>query len=128
MPHARVHRDQRTRAKELRRVMTRAETLLWRYIKAHRIGAFGYRRQATMGPYIVDFVCHSARLVVEVDGSSHDYEDRLERDTERDAWFAARGYAVLRFTDQEVLSNLEGVILRVQEVARAPVIPPAPPL
>ena len=68
MPHAAVTNRQRDRAKSLRRVMTRAETLLWRYIKAGHLDGLQFRRQAPMGPYIVDFVSHAAKLVIEVDG------------------------------------------------------------
>jgi very-short-patch-repair endonuclease len=54
--------------------MTRAETLLWRQLKAHRLGGLGFRRQAPMGNYVADFVSHSCKLVVEVDGESHDFQ------------------------------------------------------
>jgi very-short-patch-repair endonuclease len=89
--------------------MTRAETLLWRYLKAHRLAALGFRRQSPMGHYIADFVAHSSRLVVEVDGESHDFEERIRHDDRRDRWFASRGYRVLRFTNDDVLKNLDGV-------------------
>jgi very-short-patch-repair endonuclease len=87
--------------------MTRAETLLWRYIKARRIDGLLFRRQVPMRGYIADFVCHSHRLIVELDGESHDFESNIQRDAERDAWFAAEGY---RFTNEEVLTNLSGVV------------------
>jgi hypothetical protein len=70
MPHNEVGKIQRDRAKQLRRAMTRAETLLWRHLKAHRLAALGFRRQTPMGSYIADFVAHSCKLVVEVDGES----------------------------------------------------------
>jgi very-short-patch-repair endonuclease len=66
-----------------------------------------------MGNYIADFVAHSSKLVVEVDGESHDFESRLRHDLRRDKWFAARGYRVLRFTNDDVLKNLEGVVLAI---------------
>jgi len=89
--------------------MTRAEALLWSALKAHRLGGLAFRRQAPMGPYIVDFVCHFAHLVIEVDGATHDFETRWHADQRRDRWFASRGYVVLRFSNQEVIANLEGV-------------------
>lgn len=119
MPHAHVGKQQQLRAKELRRRMTRAETLLWRYIKAHRIEGLGFRRQAAMGNYIADFVCHSARLIVELDGESHDFQSRQTTDRRRDAWFASQGYAVLRFTNDQVLRELEGVVQVIREAASA---------
>jgi very-short-patch-repair endonuclease len=117
MSHAVVSERQRDRAKQLRRVMTRAETLLWRYIKAGHLDGLQFRRQAPMGTYIVDFVCHTAKLVIEADGATHDFESRLRRDQVRDRWLASRGYAVLRFTNHYVLSTLEGVLTVIRETA-----------
>jgi very-short-patch-repair endonuclease len=117
MPHAAVSDRQRDRAKSLRRIMTRAETLLWRYIKAGHLDGLQFRRQAPMAAYIVDFVSHAAKLVIEVDGSTHDFESRLRRDQVRDRWLASRGYVVLRFTDEDVLSTLEGVLAVIHETA-----------
>jgi very-short-patch-repair endonuclease len=113
MPHNTVGGNQRARAKQLRRAMTRAETLLWRHLKAHRLAALGFRRQSPMGNYIADFVAHSRKLVVEVDGESHDFESRLRHDERRDQWFASRGYRVLRFTNDDVMRNLEGIVLAI---------------
>ncbi|MCC6777232.1 MAG: endonuclease domain-containing protein [Hyphomicrobiales bacterium] len=118
MPHSSVNPRQRARARSLRQTMTRAETLLWRYLEAHRSDGLGFRRQAPIGPYIVDFVCHDRRLVVELDGESHDFEERLERDQTRDAWLTTQGYLVLRYTNREVLSNLEGVVISIAQTAR----------
>ena len=95
MPHDEVPKIQRARAKRLRRTMTRAETLLWRHLKADRLGGLNFRRQTPFGNYIADFVAHSRRLVVELDGESHDFEERIRHDAERDRWFTSRGYRVL---------------------------------
>jgi len=113
MPHNEVGKTQRNRAKQLRSAMTRAETLLWRHLKAHRLAALGFRRQSPMGGYIADFVAHSRKLIVEVDGESHDFESRLCHDSRRDEWFASRGYRVLRFTNDDVMKNLEGVVIAI---------------
>jgi very-short-patch-repair endonuclease len=104
--------------------MTRAETLLWRYIKAHHIHGLSFRRQAPMGAYIVDFVCHDRRVIVELDGETHDFEERLKHDHRRGAWLTSRGYVVLRFTNDEVLSNLEGVVTVIRETANTRLEPP----
>jgi very-short-patch-repair endonuclease len=117
MPHTQVSQIQRARAKELRRAMTRAETLLWRHLKANRLAGLGFRRQSPMGNYIADFVAHSCKLIVEVDGESHDFEERIRHDARRDRWFESRGYRVLRFTNNDVLKNLEGVVLVIAEAA-----------
>ena len=117
MPHTQVSDTQRDRAKQLRRTMTRAETLLWRHLKADRLAGLNFRRQAPIGSYIADFIAHSCKLIVEVDGESHDFEERIHRDERRDAWLASRGYRVLRFTNDDVLKNLEGVALSIAEAA-----------
>jgi very-short-patch-repair endonuclease len=70
-----------------------------------------------MGGYIADFVAHSCKLVVEVDGESHDYVERVRHDERRDRWFASRGYRVLRFTNNDVLENLEGVVVAIRLAA-----------
>jgi very-short-patch-repair endonuclease len=115
MPHAVISERQRNRAKQLRQTMTRAETLLWRYLKANRIDGIGFRRQTPIGNYIVDFVCFSAKLVIELDGETHDFEERQKADQRRDAFLAAEGFRVLRFTNEQVMSNLEGVVEAIRE-------------
>jgi very-short-patch-repair endonuclease len=124
MPHNEVGKIQRDRAKHLRRAMTRAETLLWRHLKANRLGGLGFRRQSPMGNYIADFVSHSCRLIVEVDGESHDFEERIRHDKRRDEWFVSRGYCVLRYTNEEVTKNLEGVVVAIA-LAAAQAAPPS---
>ena len=120
MPHAPVSKIQRGRAKRLRRAMTRAETLLWRYLKAHHVEGLAFRRQVPMGAYIADFVCHARKLVVELDGESHDFEAAVVRDVARDRWFTGRGYRVLRFTNEDVLTNLDGVVQAITAAAVPP--------
>jgi len=117
MAHAAISEQQRDRAKSLRRTMTRAETLLWRYLKAHHIDGLGFRRQVPMRSYVADFACHSARLIVELDGESHDFESRQRNDLARDAWLRSQGYKVLRFTNDDVLTNLTGVVEAIRSAA-----------
>ncbi|MBS0245707.1 MAG: endonuclease domain-containing protein [Proteobacteria bacterium] len=112
MAHAVVGSRKRALAKSLRRGMTRAETLLWRCLKSHYIG-MQFRRQTPIGPYIADFCCHRARLIVELDGESHDFAEQQQSDAQRDRWFATQGYRVLRFTNDDVLKNLEGVVAAI---------------
>jgi very-short-patch-repair endonuclease len=92
--------------KKLRTFMTDAEQKLWRALRARGIGA-KFRRQVALGPYIVDFVCFGSKLIVEVDGGQHNGN---VRDQVRDAYFIAQGYRVLRFWNNDALSNLEGVL------------------
>jgi very-short-patch-repair endonuclease len=115
MPHEVVGDRQRHRAKQLRQTMTRAETLLWRHVKAGRMDGLGFRRQVPIRNYIADFVCFSAKLVVELDGESHDFEERQKADQRRDAFFASEGFQVLRFTNEQVMSNLEGVVEAIRQ-------------
>ena len=110
MPHAVVSPRQRNRAKQLRQAMTRAEVLLWRYLKADRIDGLGFRRQVPIRNYIADFVCMSAKLVIELDGESHDFESRQNADRNRDAFFVSEGFEVLRFTNEQVMSNLKALL------------------
>jgi very-short-patch-repair endonuclease len=119
MPHAVVSERQRSRAKQLRQTMTRAETLLWRHLKANRMDGIGFRRQTPIGNYIADFVCFAAKLVIELDGESHDFEERQQADRRRDAFLAAEGFRVLRFTNDQVMSNLEGVVAAIREATFA---------
>jgi len=104
----------RSRAKAMRRNMTDAERLLWHHLRAHRLQNLSFRRQVPMGPYIADFVCHRARLIIEIDGGQHATDIR---DVRRDEWFAGQGYLVLRFRNNEVLGNLSAVLSRIAETA-----------
>jgi very-short-patch-repair endonuclease len=130
MPHAVVSERQRGRAKQLRQTMTRAETLLWRYLKANRIDGIGFRRQTPIRNYIADFVCFSAKLIIELDGESHDFEEQQKADQNRDAFFVSEGFQVLRFTNEQVMSNLEGVVEAIRQAtsSRASGSPPSPAL
>jgi very-short-patch-repair endonuclease len=130
MPHAVVSERQRGRAKQLRQTMTRAETLLWRYLKANRVDGLGFRRQVPFRNYIADFACLSVKLIVELDGESHEFEERQRADQNRDAFFASEGFQVLRFTNEQVMSNLEGVVEAIRQAAssRASGSPPSPTL
>ena len=115
---------QRQAARRLRVEMTDAEHALWRVLRAHRFRGFGFRRQAPLGRYVVDFVCHARRLVIEVDGGQH---SGSTSDAVRDEWLEAEGYRVLRFWNNEVLGNLEGVLDKIgREIAAAPPPQPSP--
>ena len=96
------------RVKRLR-VHIDAEQKLWRALRSRGIGA-KFRRQVPLGPYIVDFVCFESKLIVEVDGGQH---SENKRDAIRDRYFIDQGYRVLRFWNNDVLSNLEGVLTMI---------------
>jgi very-short-patch-repair endonuclease len=122
--HRPVAKLNRTRAKRLRSDMTDAEGRLWCALRAHRLNGLSFRRQAPIGRFIVDFVCHERGLVIEVDGGQH---AENARDVERDRWLVAKGYRVLRFWNHDVLRNGNGV-LEVIAAAAAEATPlPNPP-
>jgi very-short-patch-repair endonuclease len=99
-------------ARELRSRMTDAERKLWFALKDRRFAAFKFRRQVPIGPYIADFLCFESRLILEVDGGQH--ADSV-RDVERDNWLAHNEFRVLRFWNNDVLQNLEGVLTSLAE-------------
>jgi adenine-specific DNA-methyltransferase len=98
-------------AAPLRRNATDAEQALWWELRARRLGGHKFRRQWTIGPYIADFCCLEAGLIVEVDGGQH----TLERDRGRTRYLAAEGFRLLRFWNNDVLGNLDGVLLVILE-------------
>jgi very-short-patch-repair endonuclease len=114
----RFHQSSRKFARAQRRDMTRAETLLWRALRNHRLDGHGFRRQTPMGPYCVDFVCLARNLVVEADGRTHETPEAKVRDAERDAWFQRVGFRVLRFPDDLVIGGLPIVIERIRAALR----------
>jgi very-short-patch-repair endonuclease len=108
---SRTNGEKLIRARELRQAMTRPERLLWRALKANRFEYLHFRRQQVIDGYIVDFSCHAASLVVEVDGSVH--QRRHEDDVNRDTVLVAHGLRVLRVTNDEVLSGIDNVLERI---------------
>ncbi len=96
-----------SRAKYFRANPTDAERLLWTHLRLRQLGGFKFRRQAPIGSYVVDFVCFSAKLILEVDGGQH--LEREAYDSARTAWLGTQGFQVLRFWDHEVLQNIEAV-------------------
>jgi very-short-patch-repair endonuclease len=95
-------------AKTLRKRLTDAKALLWRHLRAKRLQGFKFRRQQPIGPYIADFVCFEKRFVIEIDGGGHTF-DRW-RDRKRDLWLQGEGFMILRFWNNDVLQNIEGVL------------------
>jgi very-short-patch-repair endonuclease len=104
------------RARSLRRRMTDAERRLWSKLRLRQIEGFRFRRQAPVGPYIVDFICLETKLIIEVDGGQHAAEK--DKDDERTAWLEAEGYRVVRFWNNDVLSNTEGVVRMIYSALR----------
>lgn len=101
----------------MRSNMTDTEMKLWQELRAKRFEGYKFKRQVPIGSYIVDFVCLSHRLVIEVDGSQHDDSDY---DRRRDAWLEAQGFTVLRFWNIDIFQALDGTLIRILEALKAP--------
>ena len=112
-------------ARRLRKNPTEAEKRLWSVLRKRGLEGARFRRQAPLGRYIVDFLCLDARLVVEVDGGQHAIE--AARDAERTRWLESQGFRVLRFWNDEVLQNLDGVAEVIAGALRATPLPTPPP-
>ena len=95
--------------------MTDAERSLWSKLRRKQLNGYQFYRQKIIGNYIVDFYCPKAKLVVEVDGSQHYSEEMLEADKRRKDYLRRSSFTVIRFSDLEVLKNLNGVIERILE-------------
>jgi len=102
------------RARALRNAATPAERELWHHLSRSQIDGFKFSRQMPIGPYVCDFLCRSARLVIEIDGFSHDA--RLTSDTSRTEWLERAGYRVIRFTNDDVFQRIEGVLTIIRKV------------
>jgi len=113
MPHREISKRLRANARTLRSGMTDAEKVLWRAQKAHRLEGISFRRQMPIEGYIVDFAAPGHRIVVEVDGSQHGDEPGLKSDQVRDQRLRELGWTVLRFWNNDVLTNLDGVCRKI---------------
>ncbi len=101
--------------RELRQTATSPENMLWSVLRGHRLKGVKFRRQHSIGRYILDFYCHSAKLAVELDGSGHLEEDAFQYDQARTEFLQARGITVLRFWNDEVANHLEEVLSAIWE-------------
>jgi very-short-patch-repair endonuclease len=100
-------------AKKLRANTTPHERILWRALKELPVDGTHFRRQAPIGPYIVDFFCPAKRLIIELDGGHHNEDQTAKRDRERQAWLESEGYRVVRFWNSEVTGDLNAVLERI---------------
>jgi very-short-patch-repair endonuclease len=113
-----MYRDQNQRdfVRTLRNEPTDAEKRLWHFLRAQKLRGEKFRRQAPIGPYVVDFVCFSHKLIIELDGPQHLEPDVVLHDTRRAAWLAGRGFRIIRFRNQELDEDICAV---VNEIASA---------
>jgi very-short-patch-repair endonuclease len=116
----------REQARALRREMTEAEKQIWQRLRSRQTEGFRFRRQVPLGRFIADFVCHEARLIIEIDGGQHDPSS--EEEVRRSRFLESQGYRVLRFWNNEVLENLDGVqTVIAQDLRRGHPHPNPPP-
>ncbi len=105
--------DQLEKRRLLRREVPPAERLLWRYLRDRGLGGHKFRRQYSVGPFVLDFCCPAAALAIELDGPTHEPDLAREYDAERQAHIERLGFRFLRFTNAEVRENLEGVLATI---------------
>ena len=117
MPHTPLLPNNRARAKAMRREMTPAEVKLWNEVRAHRLGGLSFRRQYGIGDYIVDFACSKRKLIVELDGSQHGDDEVVSHDAARTRFLEASGWTVLRFWNDDVLRDIDGVCQHIVTTA-----------
>jgi very-short-patch-repair endonuclease len=101
------------KASVLKHEMTSAEKMLWKYLRNRKLNRLKFRRQHPLDIFIVDFYCHEKKLIIEVDGGIHDDEDQKEYDEGRSFELKEKGYKILRFTNKEVLNNINNVADRI---------------
>ncbi len=114
-----------SRARELRNQASPAERALWRVLSGRKLDGFKFSRQMPVGPYFADFLCREAKLIVELDGYSHD--TRIAHDLHRDAFLTTEGYQLLRFSNEDMMSNLDGVAQTIGLALAESGPPPTPP-
>ena len=112
------------KSRSLRRDATGPERRLWWHLKRLQIGSSHFRRQAAIGPYFVDFACHQKRIAIEVDGETHTSTSAQQRDDLRSAYLASSGYRVLRFWNDEIMSNIDGVLEVIHQAMTEQGAPP----
>ena len=120
MPRRPANKLRSERSRELRARQTKAESLIWTVVRARRLAGLKFRRQHPIGPFFGDFVCIEKHLVIELDGGYHDYQ--YEDDVERQSYIEDRGWRVIRFTNEEVLSDVEAVAISIAKQLGVPPI------
>lgn len=113
----RVSPDKTEFSRHLSHEMTDAEQWLWRHLRMRQVGGVKFRRQHPLGPYVLDFACLEKQLAIELDGSQH--IEQTAKDEARTEWLKTQGWQVLRFWDNEVLTNIDGVLSCVDAALHA---------
>jgi very-short-patch-repair endonuclease len=116
--------SERQKRKALRRVMPEAEVILWSKLQKRQVDGFKFRRQYSVGAFVIDFYCAERKLAIEIDGDSHYQPGAEERDKKRQKWIEQYGIRFLRFTNDEVRKNLYGVLDAIEEAVKNDPLPP----
>ena len=111
----RAEPELRKHARQMRRAPTEPEKRLWRHLSNSQLGGFKFRRQAAITPFVADCFCPAKGLIVEVDGETHD----ADADAKRDATLVRRGFPTIRFTNQDVMTNMDGVLITILQTLDA---------
>jgi very-short-patch-repair endonuclease len=126
-PNWKVSDRLRTNARALRKNSTDVERILWSELRGHRLNGASFRRQVPIRNFIADFVCHAAKLVIELDGGQHFSDQAEQADAARSAVIEAQGFQVLRFSNLDVMENRAGVLetiaAAIAERAPTPTLP-----
>lgn len=100
-------------SQNLRKTMTKQEVILWQYIRNKQIEDAKFRRQVPINKYICDFVCFEKKIIIEIDGGQHNFDKQHEKDLARDDFFTSQGFKILRFWNNDIENNIEGVIQKI---------------
>ena len=111
-----------SKARELRKNSTEQELKIWKLLRNRQLSNYKFRRQYPIGPYIVDFICREKRLIIELDGGQHNENRNIMYDTERTKYLELRGYKVIRFWNNDIDNNIEGVYKSIQSKLRTTVL------
>jgi len=117
---------QRDHARQLRCFQTEAEAFLWRQLRGRAFKGLKFRRQLALGKYIVDFVCLEKRLIIELDGGQHNDEAQRQYDRVRDQWLRSQGFRILRYWNNEIFDEWEGIAEAIWKAAQNAPSPPLP--
>lgn len=117
----RIHPTTLARSRQLRENTSPIEARLWARLRDRRLEGLKFRRQHPVGRYIADFYCAAQNLIVEIDGDTH--ADQIEYDHQRTQWLEANGYRVMRFTNSDVMNNVDGVLEAIRAACQKPISP-----
>jgi very-short-patch-repair endonuclease len=106
------------KAQSLRENSTEAEVYLWERLKSNQFQGLKFRRQHPIGIYIVDFYCHQNRLIIEIDGGYHNTLEQIEKDKERTSFLVFQGLKVIRFTNEQLLTEIDAVLEKIGECGK----------